>query len=60
MTIAKEKIQNIVDHMPDAIQVDDLIERIVLLQKIETARQQFKDGHIITEDEMDQFIDSLE
>lgn len=60
MAITKEKVQNIIDHMPESFQADDLIERIVIMQNIEVARQEIKDEQIISEEEMDKFIDSLE
>ena len=58
MVISKEKVQNIIDHLPDSFQADDLIERLVILQKVEIAQQQVHDGKVITEEEMDKRIDS--
>jgi len=58
MVISKDKIQELINHMPENFPVDELIEEIVLLQKIEIAKQQIKDGKYVTEEEMDKLIDS--
>ena len=53
----KEKVKELVDHMPETFSVDDIVEEIILLQKIEIARKQIKDGEFLTEDELDKEID---
>jgi hypothetical protein len=55
--LSKDKVKELVDHMPDTFSVDDLVEEIILLQKIEIARKQIKDGEFLTEDELDKEID---
>ena len=42
--LTKEKIHELVDHMPDNFSTEDLIGEIILLQKIEIARQQIANG----------------
>jgi hypothetical protein len=42
--LTKEKVKELVDHMPDTFSVDELVGEIILLQKIEIAREQFKNG----------------
>lgn len=44
--LTKEKVQNLVNHMPDTFSVDDLVEKVILLQKIEQAQQQVKNGEV--------------
>ena len=56
--LTKDKVKELIDHMPESFSVDDIIEKIILLQKIEIGKQQIKDGHSFTEDEMDKLIDS--
>jgi hypothetical protein len=58
--LTKDKVKELVDHMPDTFSVDDLVEEVILLQKIEKARQQFKEGVFLTEEELDKEIDSWE
>lgn len=56
--LTKDKVKTLVDHMPDTFSVDDIVQEIILLQKIEIARQQVKDGNFLTEEEFDKEIDS--
>ena len=56
--LTRDKVQQLIDHMPERFSVDDLIGEIILLQKIEIAREQVKNGEFLTEDEMDKEIDS--
>jgi len=42
--LTKEKIHELVDHMPDNFSSEDLIGEIILLQKLETARQEIASG----------------
>jgi len=56
--MTKEKIHELVDHLPEGFSLEDIIERIILLQKIETAREQIKDGEYLTEEEFDKEVDS--
>lgn len=56
--LTKEKVKELVNHMPETFSVDDLIEEVILLQKIERARQQVKDREFLTEEELDKEFDS--
>ena len=56
--LTKDKVKALVEHMPDTFSVDDIVEEIILLQKIERARQQVRDGHFLTEEEFDKEVDS--
>jgi hypothetical protein len=47
-----------VEHMPETFSVDDIVEEIFLLNKVEKAREQAKNGNYLTEDELDKEIDS--
>ena len=42
--LTKNKVAALVDHMPDIFSVDDLVERVLLLQKIEQAQKEIEDG----------------
>ena len=55
--LTKDKVKGIVDHMPETFSADDLIEEIILFQKIEIARQQIKDGDFLTDEELSKEID---
>lgn len=55
--LTKDKVKELVDHMPDTFSVDDIVGEIILLQKIEIARQQIENGEFLTEEELDKEID---
>ena len=55
--LTKEKVQELVNHMPNTFSIDDLVEKVILLQKIEEAKQQIKNGEVYTEEEIDKEID---
>jgi hypothetical protein len=42
--LTKDKVKELVDHMPDIFSVDDLVERVILLQKIELGEKQIENG----------------
>jgi|GEM_PF-894934 hypothetical protein len=56
--LTKDKIHQLVDHMPEIFTVDDIIGEIILLQKIEIARKQVQDGDFLTDEEFDKEIDT--
>jgi len=56
--LTKEKIKELVDHIPETFSVDDLVGKIILLQKIEKAKEQVRNGDFLTEEEMDDEIRS--
>jgi hypothetical protein len=58
MTLDKTIIQNLIDKSPDQIDPDQLVNEILLLKKIETARAQMERGEFLTEEELDKEIDS--
>jgi replicative DNA helicase len=55
--MTKEKAHELINRMPETFTVDDLIEEIYLLQKLEKARKQIADGDFLTEEEADKEID---
>jgi hypothetical protein len=55
--LTKEKVKELVNHMPETFSVDDIVEEIILLQKIEIARKQVQDGEFLTEEELDKEVD---
>jgi hypothetical protein len=54
--LTKDKVKELIDHMPETFSVDDLVEEIILLQKIERARNQVKEGDSLTEEELEKEI----
>lgn len=46
--ITKEQLLNTISNLPDKISFDDLLDRIILLDKIETGLTQSKNGKVNT------------
>ena len=40
-----------ISKLPDEVSIDEIIERLIIVEKIEKGRQQIKDGKINTEDQ---------
>lgn len=47
----KEQIQHIVDELPAEISLDELIERLIWLQRFEQGRQELAQGQAISHEE---------
>jgi len=58
--LTKDKVRELVEHMPKTFSVDDIVEEIFLLNKIEKAREQVTNGEFLSEDELDREINSWE
>lgn len=58
--LTKDKVRELVEHMPETFSVDDIVEEIFLLNKIEKAREQVTNGEFLSEDELDREINSWE
>ncbi|RYE28290.1 MAG: hypothetical protein EOP42_17310 [Sphingobacteriaceae bacterium] len=56
--LTKAKVQELVNHMPDTFSIDDLVEKVILLQKIEQAKQQIKDGEFYEWEDVKKEMDS--
>ena len=50
--LQKSRVLEYLQTIPDTISVDELIERIILLQKIETGLEQSKNGQTIPHEEV--------
>ncbi|HUT12072.1 MAG TPA: hypothetical protein VMY42_16340 [Thermoguttaceae bacterium] len=47
----KEKIQQVVNAMPEEVDVDELVEKLYLLRKIEIAESQLADGRGVSHED---------
>jgi len=56
--LTKEKIHELVDRMPEGFSLEDVIERMILLQKLEIAREQIRNGDYLTQEELDKEVDT--
>jgi len=49
--LTKEKVINSLQDMPDTFSMDELIDKLILLQKIETGLEQSKKGEVFSAEE---------
>jgi hypothetical protein len=48
--LIKEKVLEIIESLPNKFSIDELVEKLIILHKIETGLQQVKDGKTLTSD----------
>ena len=52
--LTKEKVKKTIDRLPDNFTVDQLVEELVVLNKIEEGLKDVEDGRIFTTDQVKQ------
>ena len=57
-TISKNSLLETLETLPEEVEVDDVIERVILLSKITRARRQIDRGEFHTMDEMKELVKS--
>ncbi|GAB2553922.1 hypothetical protein [Spirosoma areae] len=50
--MTKAIIQEALSELPDEFSLDDLMERLILLQSFEQGRQQYHEGRVFTHEEV--------
>ncbi|MBU2526585.1 MAG: hypothetical protein KKC03_08295 [Bacteroidetes bacterium] len=51
--ITKTKLKEQIESFPEQFSIDDLIERLILVEKIENGKKQSETDEILTESELD-------
>jgi hypothetical protein len=51
--LTKEKIISGIQKLPDSVTIDDILDHILFMEKIEKGLQQLDNGQIITDEELD-------
>jgi len=51
MNVAKEKLETLIRDLPDSVDIEEVMYRIMLLQKIEGGEAAIKDGKALSHDE---------
>ena len=46
--MTREALAESIPHLPAEFSIDELIERLLVIEKIEIARQQYRDGNVLT------------
>jgi hypothetical protein len=54
LTINKESILKILNDFPQEVVLENFIDRVIMIAKIETARAERKNGKYLTEEEFDE------
>jgi hypothetical protein len=50
--LTKDKLRKQIEKLPEEFSIDDLIERLILIEKIETGNSQSENGEVISESEL--------
>jgi len=54
--LTKENVQNIIANLPDHFTIDELIEQLIVVKKIEQGIEQSKNADTISNEEMKKII----
>ncbi len=57
MVITKGELQHILDTMPDSVDVEEVIDKILISAKIEKALNQLDSGQFLTCEQLDEEIE---
>jgi hypothetical protein len=52
--ISKEKLKKSISDFPEEFSIEDLIERLILIEKTELGNKQSLNGEVISEDELEE------
>ena len=55
--ITKEKLKSTLSDFPEEFSIDELIGRLILIEKIELGNQQSLNNEVISDEELDQEIE---
>ena len=55
--LTKSRLIKQIEEFPEEFSIDELIEHLILLEKIETGNKQSENGQVISDDEMQKEIE---
>ncbi len=55
--LTKERLKKQLDKFPEEFSIDELVENLILIEKIETGNKQSENGEVISESEMENEIE---
>jgi hypothetical protein len=50
--MTKERLREAVEDLPDSFSLDELIERLILLESFEKGREQYEQGNALSHEEV--------
>jgi predicted transcriptional regulator len=56
--LTKEKVDKTILNLPDSFSLDELVEKLIFIEKIEEGYQQSENGKVVTNEEVKLAIDS--
>ena len=55
--LTKDRLKEQIDKFPEKFSIDELVEKLILIEKIETGNKQSENGEVISESEMENEIE---
>jgi len=55
--LSKTNLKKQIEKLPDEFSIDELVERLILIEKIERGNKQSESGEVISESELDKKIE---
>ena len=55
--LTKTKLKETIDKLPENFTIDELIDRLILIEKVERGNLQSENGEIISEEDLDKEIE---
>lgn len=52
--LTKEKVMDAINKFPDEFSLDELVDRMILLEKIDEGIRQSKTGQVVSENQLDE------
>ena len=56
--LTKKKLKKQIEDFPEEFTIDELIDRLILIEKVELGNEQSENGEIISETDLDKEIDT--
>ena len=55
--LTKQKVQKSVENMPAQFSIDELIDHLIFIDKVEEGRQQSREGNVVSHEDVKNIID---
>jgi predicted transcriptional regulator len=55
--LTKSKVRKSIENLPDSFTIDELIDQLIFIEKIEEGIQQSEEGKVISNDDVKNMID---
>jgi predicted transcriptional regulator len=56
--LTKENIITTINNLPEPLAIDDILDKILLLEKIDKGMEQSENGQVISDDDLSQKLDA--